>query len=94
MLSLLSTILQWDDHERERAGLQRVGAGVGGVKSPSEKAKRRGSERPGERSAEEEAVINEVKSFETHFSHFLHRVVFSLTMTFNSRSEISSSNSS
>lgn len=58
MLSLLSTILSWDDTEREKAGLQRVGAtGVAG-KAPSEKGKARS--RKEERSAEEEAAMNEV----------------------------------
>jgi hypothetical protein len=29
MLSLLATILSWEDSEREKAGLQRVGGGPG-----------------------------------------------------------------
>lgn len=55
MLSLLSTILSWDDTEREKAGLQRVGAT--GITPKGDKGKGKG--RP-ERSAEEEAAMNEV----------------------------------
>ena len=59
MLSLLSTILSWDDTEREKAGLQRIGiGGAAGVKSPVEKSKGKRSER----SAEEEAAMNEVSA--------------------------------
>ena len=59
MLTLLSTILSWNDTEREKAGLQRVG-GVrnGAASSPIDKGKRK--DRRGERSAEEEAAMNEV----------------------------------
>jgi hypothetical protein len=57
MLSLLSTILSWDDNEREKAGLQRSGAtGKAGSKASSEKGKTRTKN---ERSAEEEAAMNE-----------------------------------
>lgn len=52
MLSLLSTILGWDDTEREKAGLQRS--------SNAPKPSRRKSSVQGERSAEEEAAMNEV----------------------------------
>lgn len=57
MLSLLATILSWNDAEREKAGLQRVGAsgtpGKGGDKG-------KGKGKQNERSAEEEAAMNEV----------------------------------
>ena len=81
MLSLLSTILSWDDNEREKAGLQRSGAtGKAGSKPASEKGKARGKN---ERSAEEEAAMNEAshptcrvphadpKSFSNLFVEFL-----------------------
>lgn len=55
MLSLLATILSWDDAEREKAGLQRQGA-VGGGKGKASTGK--GKEI--EKSAEEEAAMNEV----------------------------------
>lgn len=58
MLSLLSTILSWDDTERERAGLQRVGAT--GLSSKGGQEKGKGKSRQNERSAEEEAAMNEV----------------------------------
>lgn len=57
MLSLLSTILSWDDAEREKAGLQRVGNAGG--KTVPKGAKTKGSKQD-ERSAEEEAAMNEV----------------------------------
>ena len=57
MLSLLSTILSWDDTEREKAGLQRVGNAGG--KTVSKGSKGKGSKQE-ERSAEEEAAMNEV----------------------------------
>ena len=57
MLSLLSTILSWDDTEREKAGLQRVGNAGG--KTVSKGSKGKGSKQD-ERSAEEEAAMNEV----------------------------------
>jgi len=56
MLSLLSTILSWNDVEREKAGLQRVLTVKSGT--PAEKGKRKDVR--GERSAEEEAAMNEV----------------------------------
>jgi hypothetical protein len=56
MLSILSTILSWDDSEREKAGLQKVGKG----KAPP--MRRKGSAKDVERSAEEEAAMNEVSS--------------------------------
>lgn len=59
MLSLLSTILSWDDNEREKAGLQRSGnTGKAGSKPASDKGKSRAKN---ERSAEEEAAMNEVR---------------------------------
>ena len=61
MLSILSTILSWDDIEREKAGLQRVGGRGNGVKSPSSVEKGKRKDRQGERSAEEEAAMNEVR---------------------------------
>ena len=60
MLSILSTILSWDDLEREKAGLQRVGNRGNGVKSPVSVEKGKKKDRRGERSAEEEAAMNEV----------------------------------
>ena len=54
MLSILSTILSWDDSEREKAGLQKVGKG----KAPP--MRRKGSTKDVERSVEEEAAMNEV----------------------------------
>lgn len=54
MLSLLSTILSWDDGERERAGLQR------GAKRPAA-PRRKSSGRP-ERTADEESAMNEVST--------------------------------
>jgi hypothetical protein len=60
MLALLSTILSWDDHERERAGLQRGGPsgtprkGLGARKSSY-------AQGTPERSPEDQAVINEVR---------------------------------
>lgn len=54
MLSILSTILSWDDSEREKAGLQKVGKG----KAPM--IRRKSSNQVKERSAEEEAAMNEV----------------------------------
>lgn len=65
MLNILSTILSWDDVEREKAGLQRMGAAAGGgKKTPTDKGK--GKSKREERSAEEEAAMNEVRP-----SHFL-----------------------
>lgn len=64
MLNILSTILSWDDVEREKAGLQRMGAAAGGgKKTPTDKGK--GKSKREERSAEEEAAMNEVRP-----SHF------------------------
>jgi hypothetical protein len=61
MLSILATILSWDDGEREKAGLQKVGKG----KAPP--MRRKGSTKDVERSAEEEAAMNEVSfSSATH----------------------------
>lgn len=57
MLSLLSTILSWDDAEREKAGLQRMGAT--GTPSKSATSKGKGKAKQNERSAEEEAAMNE-----------------------------------
>ncbi|WVF70656.1 hypothetical protein IAT40_005449 [Kwoniella sp. CBS 6097] len=69
MLSLLSTILSWDENEREKAGLQRKGGttlvGSGGEKDQ----KRSGNGKEKERSAEEEAAMNE--SFSNLFVEFL-----------------------
>ncbi|WWD18135.1 hypothetical protein CI109_102584 [Kwoniella shandongensis] len=70
MLSLLSTILSWDDNEREKAGLQRQGAAGGpSGKAGSEHGGRRGGGKEKERSAEEEAAMNE--SFSNLFVEFL-----------------------
>jgi hypothetical protein len=55
MLSILSTILQWDDVEREKAGLQRMGK-TGKIKP----TRRVSGKVEGERTAEEEAAMNEV----------------------------------
>lgn len=58
MLSILSTILGWDDTEREKAGLQRTG---GKVPAPRIRRKASGMSPGGiERTAEEEAAMNEV----------------------------------
>ncbi|WWC68443.1 uncharacterized protein I206_102371 [Kwoniella pini CBS 10737] len=65
MLSLLSTILSWDDNEREKAGLQRKGGTSLNVESKG----RRGSGKEKERTAEEEAAMNE--SFSNLFVEFL-----------------------
>lgn len=54
MLNILSTILSWDDTDREKAGLQRIGG-----KADKPKLGRKGSGKA-ERSAEEEAAMNEV----------------------------------
>lgn len=56
MLNILSTILTWDDTDREKAGLQRIG---GKADKDRPKMGRKGSGRA-ERSAEEEAAMNEV----------------------------------
>lgn len=56
MLSLLATILSWDDAEREKAGLQRQGAVGGGGKGKASTGKGKETEK----SAEEEAAMNEV----------------------------------
>lgn len=67
MLSLLSTILSWDDGERERAGLQRSQKGKG---RPQQARRKSGAApAPGERTAEEEAAMNE--SFSNLFVEFL-----------------------
>ncbi|WWC60507.1 uncharacterized protein I303_103080 [Kwoniella dejecticola CBS 10117] len=65
MLSLLSTILSWDDNEREKAGLQRKG----GTNLNVESKGRRASGKEKERTAEEEAAMNE--SFSNLFVEFL-----------------------
>lgn len=54
MLNILSTILTWDDSDREKAGLKRIGKDT-----DRPKMGRKGSGR-GERSVEEEAAMNEV----------------------------------
>jgi hypothetical protein len=64
MLSLLATILSWEDAEREKAGLQRVGGSTtpGGKKGSS--ARRKDSEVPGPgqgRTQEEQDKYNEVR---------------------------------
>ncbi|WVR05645.1 hypothetical protein IAU60_002667 [Kwoniella sp. DSM 27419] len=66
MLSLLSTILSWDENEREKAGLQRKG-GTPLVGGDGKDRKREGKGK--ERSAEEEAAMNE--SFSNLFVEFL-----------------------
>ena len=55
MLSILATILSWDDPERERAGLRRIDKGT--VSKKVDKGKGRSQ---GERSAEDAAALNEV----------------------------------
>ncbi|KAE8539977.1 hypothetical protein D1P53_003915 [Cryptococcus gattii VGV] len=65
MLALLATILSWDDAEREKAGLQRQGAVGGGGKGKAIK----GKDKESEKSAEEEAAMNE--SFSNLFVEFL-----------------------
>ncbi|OWT41125.1 hypothetical protein C362_01339 [Cryptococcus neoformans Bt1] len=65
MLSLLATILSWDDAEREKAGLQRQGAVGGGGKGKASTGKGKETEK----SAEEEAAMNE--SFSNLFVEFL-----------------------
>jgi hypothetical protein len=63
MLNLLSTILGWDDREREKAGLQRTDPKAGGKgKAQANKPgiARKDSQGREERSAEEEAAMNEV----------------------------------
>lgn len=53
MLNILSTILSWDDTDREKAGLQRMG-------KDRPRVGRKASGREEGRSAEEEAAMNEV----------------------------------
>lgn len=68
MLSLLATILSWEDSERERAGLQRAGGSTtpGGRKASS--ARRKESEAqagPGQgRTQEEQDKYNEVRALQ------------------------------
>ncbi|RSH92703.1 hypothetical protein EHS25_008148 [Saitozyma podzolica] len=72
MLNLLSTILGWDDREREKAGLQRTDPKAGGKgKAQANKpgVARKDSQGREERSAEEEAAMNE--SFSNLFVEFL-----------------------
>ncbi|WVQ97025.1 hypothetical protein IAU59_004135 [Kwoniella sp. CBS 9459] len=75
MLSLLSTILSWDENEREKAGLQRKGGttlvGSGGDKNDKRSTGAAGGAggKGKERSAEEEAAMNE--SFSNLFVEFL-----------------------
>lgn len=61
MLNILSTILSWDDSDREKAGLKRQGATGDGKGRP--KVGRKGSGREEGRTAEEEAAMNEVSHF-------------------------------
>ena len=68
MLNILATILSWDDAEREKAGLQRMGTGGAGTGPGAgadgrPKMGRKGSEVVEGRSAEEEAAMNEVRSW-------------------------------
>ncbi|ORX35429.1 hypothetical protein BD324DRAFT_582277 [Kockovaella imperatae] len=63
MLSILATILSWDDTEREKAGLQRIDKGAPRAKVEKGKA------RQGEKSAEDAAALNE--SFSNLFVEFL-----------------------
>jgi hypothetical protein len=64
MLSLLSTILGWDDREREKAGLQRIDQKGAKQKSGAKPGMRRkDSAGREERSAEEEAAMNEVSIY-------------------------------
>jgi hypothetical protein len=62
MLSILSTILSWNDAEREKAGLQRIGATSGSASGSKTPTKSKAG-RKEERSAEEEAAMNEVCDF-------------------------------
>lgn len=67
MLSLLSTILSWDDREREKAGLQRDAKKSGsagsnakkGAAAPTSSSSKSGAQQPEGRSAEEQAAMNE-----------------------------------
>lgn len=82
MLSLLATVLQWDDVEREKAGLQRIGGGKG------EKNKtRKKSKVPDERSAEEQAAMNEVStmSFGIFVTKLRSPLAISLSSSFSKR---------
>lgn len=58
MLNILSTILTWDDSDREKAGLQRHAQGKDARPKPGRKA----SGKEEGRSVEEEAALNEVSS--------------------------------
>lgn len=60
MLALLSTILSWDDHERERAGLQRGGPSGTPRKGLGNRKASYAQGTP-ERSPEDQAIINEVR---------------------------------
>lgn len=64
MLSLLATILSWDDAEREKAGLQRQAAAGGGSKGKASASKGKETEK----SAEEEAAMNEVSQSAHEFA--------------------------
>lgn len=68
MLSILATILSWEDDEREKAGLQRVGAAAGPSSSRS-KRKEDGAKTPSARTKEEDDRFNE--SFSNLFVEFL-----------------------
>lgn len=61
MLSLLATILSWEDEEREKAGLQRVGGG-GGPKTLRRKPSEIGASPSGKGKGKENApdTYNEV----------------------------------
>lgn len=64
MLSLLATILSWEDAEREQAGLQRAG-GTGSAKKGGAK---RDSDAEKTRTQEEQDTFNEVRPVVSHFS--------------------------
>lgn len=65
MLSLLATILSWEDAEREKAGLQRVGGSTTPGARKGSSARRKDSEAgPGQgRTQEEQDKYNEVRMF-------------------------------
>ncbi len=65
MLGLLSTILGWDDAEREKAGLQRgAGGSGGGAGSGGGYAKGKRKEVASAKTKEEEDTFNEVRGRE------------------------------
>jgi hypothetical protein len=66
MLSLLATILSWEDSERERAGLQRAGGGstTPGKKALAKRKESDASQAPGQKKTQQEQdEFNEVRSW-------------------------------